>query len=256
MTTWVLLRGLTRERGHWGAFPAQLAAALGEDVVTLDLAGNGERHRERSPVRIDAMADDVDAAVRRLQLAGPVCVLAMSLGAMVAVAWARIASVPIARLVLISTSLRPYAPVHWRMRPSVAARLSWHLLRGSPCALEHAVYACTSAGADPSVVASWLALRQRHPVSRANALRQVLAAARFSATAAPRVPTLLLAGRGDRLVDPRCSERIAAAWRCPLAMHPTAGHDVPLDDPDWVIQEVQRWIEAAALPQRAGAALA
>jgi pimeloyl-ACP methyl ester carboxylesterase len=248
MTTWVLLRGLTRERGHWGEFPARLSAALGEAVVALDLPGNGERHRERSPVHIGAMADDIDVQVRRLGIQEPIGVLAMSLGAMVAVDWARKASTRIERLVLISTSLQPHAPMHWRMRPLAAVTLFWQLLRGNPGRLEAAVQRFTSTRADREVLAHWLALRAAHPVSRANALRQLLAAARFRAAQPPAVPMLLLAGRGDQLVDPRCSERIAAAWRCPLVMHPSAGHDLPLDDPDWVIAQLRQWAQAPWVP--------
>jgi pimeloyl-ACP methyl ester carboxylesterase len=248
MSTWVLLRGLTRERGHWGTFPDRLSAVLGASVVALDLAGNGQRHGVPSPARIEALAADVDTQVRRLGLVEAVSVLALSLGAMVAVAWARAASVALERQVLVSTSLRPFAPLHWRMRPAAAAQLGWHLVRGAPRPLEAAVLRFTSAGADPAVLAHWLRLRQQHPVSRTNALRQLLAAARFAVVDPPVVPTLLLAGRGDRLVDPRCSERIAAAWRCRLALHPTAGHDLPLDAPDWVIEQVRAWVADATHP--------
>ena len=48
--TWVLLRGLTREAGHWGGFGATLARALAAGapdgrpprIVALDLPGHGE----------------------------------------------------------------------------------------------------------------------------------------------------------------------------------------------------------------------
>ena len=55
------------------------------------------------------------------------------------------------------------------------------------------------------------------------------------------VPILLLASLGDRLVSPRCSERIARAWNAPLRMRPDAGHDLPLDDPDWVLGQLLDW---------------
>ncbi|RYY52271.1 MAG: alpha/beta hydrolase, partial [Comamonadaceae bacterium] len=57
MTTWVLLRGLTREAGHWGAFPDLLRAQLqsGTRVIALDLPGNGALHAQRSPARIEEL---------------------------------------------------------------------------------------------------------------------------------------------------------------------------------------------------------
>jgi len=59
--TWVLLRGLTREQGHWGDFPARLAAALppGSAVLTPDIAGNGARCGEASPATVPDLLDDV-----------------------------------------------------------------------------------------------------------------------------------------------------------------------------------------------------
>jgi len=49
MTTWVLLRGLTREIRHWGPLPQRLSFRLGGvPVMALELPGNGSRHRERS----------------------------------------------------------------------------------------------------------------------------------------------------------------------------------------------------------------
>ena len=42
MDTWILLRGLTREASHWGAFAGDFQTALPQaQVVALDLPGNG-----------------------------------------------------------------------------------------------------------------------------------------------------------------------------------------------------------------------
>jgi pimeloyl-ACP methyl ester carboxylesterase len=245
MSAWVLLRGLTREAGHWGGFPQRLQEALGEPVLPLDLPGNGSRHAERSPTSIAALAADLQARIAQLALPRPPAVLALSLGAMVAIEWARRNAGAARGLVLVATSLRPLAPMHWRLRPRAAARLLGGLLAGDARRLEQAVLELTSAGRDPAVLDDWLALRARHPVGRANAMRQLFAAARYRTTARPICPTLLLAGRGDRLVDPRCSARLAEAWNAPLDLHPWAGHDLPLDDPAWVVERVVRWRDTA-----------
>ena len=58
MSTWLLLRGLTREAGHWGEFPRRLGERLPEArVVALDLPGNGRLFRQPSPLRVEAMAE-------------------------------------------------------------------------------------------------------------------------------------------------------------------------------------------------------
>jgi len=35
----------------------------------------------------------------------------------------------------------------------------------------------------------------------------------------------------------RCSNALAERFNCSLDVHPNAGHDLPLDAPDWVIQQ-------------------
>jgi pimeloyl-ACP methyl ester carboxylesterase len=85
-------------------------------------------------------------------------------------------------------------------------------------------------------------LAQQHPVRLASAARLLAAASRFRLPAAEYWrPTLVLAGGGDRLVDPRCSRALAKAVGGVFQEHPTAGHDLPLDAPDWVIERVSAW---------------
>jgi pimeloyl-ACP methyl ester carboxylesterase len=268
--TWVLLRGLTRDSRHWGSFPTTLANALqtvqpGARVVTLDLPGNGARHHERSPAHVDAMAEDCRTELRRLGHAPPYHVLAMSLGAMVALSWAQRHPAELTDGVLINTSVRPHSPAWRRLRPSACLRLlgraladAWPARRdtaASDMAWERCILQLTSEAwrsgdaASQALLTRWAAWRQQCPVSRSNAWRQLLAAARYRAderagTDRPATRWLLLAGAGDRLVHPGCSAALARARQLPLAVHPTAGHDLPLDDPAWVAGQVRAWLSA------------
>jgi pimeloyl-ACP methyl ester carboxylesterase len=80
-------------------------------------------------------------------------------------------------------------------------------------------------------------------VSRGNVLRQLVAAALYRAPdARPPVPILVLASRGDRLVDAACSVNLARRWNAPIALHPTAGHDLTFDEGPWVASQVQQWL--------------
>lgn len=252
MDTWILLRGLTRECGHWGEFPAQLAARLpGARIVALDLPGNGALHRQRSPTRIADMLPACRAQLRAQDIAGPYHLLAMSLGALLALAWAAAYPQELVGGVLINTSLRGVSPFYRRLRPRSYPALLGVLAGGDPHAREAAILRLTSARADPALLETWSALRRRHPVTPRNALRQLLAAARFRVPAQPpAVPLLLLSGAADALVDPRCSAELAARWQLPLCQHPTAGHDLPLDDGPWVAERIAAWLDARArLPQ-------
>lgn len=246
MSTWILLRGLTREARHWGDFPQRLSAAMpGCQVLTFDLPGNGQLHRERSPASVEAMADFCETRRRDLALPGPPNVIAMSLGAMVTVAWSQRHPGALASAVLINTSLRPYSPLHQRLRPvtyPALLRLAWG---ATPRQWEETVLRLTSRHADTprdDLLGQWLSYRSGRPVSRANAARQLWAASRYQAPlATPALPILLLNSTQDCLVDPRCSTALARAWGCPLRQHASAGHDLPLDDGAWVARQIADW---------------
>lgn len=249
MTTWILLRGLTRESGHWGDFIEEFARALPQaQVLALDLPGNGVWHRQRSPHTVQGMVEHCRAQLAALQLAPPYHVLSLSLGAMVGVAWAHTYPGEVAAQVLINTSMRPFSPVHQRLRPQVwGSVLKLGLFGATALQWEQTVLRLTSTRAATAVLAQWLELRRAHPVSRANALRQLLAAATFSAPRQPPAgPCLVLTSAQDQLVHSACSLALAQRWQCAVRVHPSAGHDLPLDDGPWVAQQVREWLAALA----------
>ena len=60
MSTWILLRGLTRETRHWGRLPDALREAIGgERLLLLDLPGNGEFAQARAPATVAEMVSFV-----------------------------------------------------------------------------------------------------------------------------------------------------------------------------------------------------
>lgn len=253
MTTWILLRGLMREARHWGEFPQQFAAQMQHSthtkvqVITPDFAGNGSLCAHNSASTVEQMAEQLRAQMQARESSPPYHVLALSLGAMAAVAWATSAPYEIARLVLINTSLQPYNPFYHRLRPQNYPRLLAMLMQASMDQRERTILDLTSNLTSPKQRAelqlAWLSYAQQNPVSRKNIMRQLLAAMRYRAPQqAPAVPLLMLAAQQDQLVSVRCSQAIAQRWGCPLHLHPSAGHDLPLDDAAWVAQQVKSWI--------------
>jgi pimeloyl-ACP methyl ester carboxylesterase len=249
VTNWVLLRGLGRESRHWGEFPGLLGMASGVfRVDCLDLPGNGCLNAESSLASVELMAEHCHQQLLRLELPRPCRVLAMSLGAMVAVAWAEKYPNDFKAMVLINTSLRRHNPLRDRLQwRGIGVLLRFLLLPASDAAIEQATLELTSAGKRDAqsrrdIVDAWLQWRRMNPVSRANMVRQLKAAAGYQGGAtAPSVPCLLLASAGDKLVDSRCSGQLAQAWQVPLMLHPWAGHDLPLDDPEWVVSQIEAW---------------
>ena len=249
MTTWVFLRGLTREARHWGDFPDRFRAAFDVEaaemeILTPDLPGNGRLHALSSPLSVDEMMESCRQQLRDQGKAPPYHLLALSLGGMVALAWALRYPEECRAAVLMSTSLRPYSPFFDRLRPRGWPTLL-RLIPARGLARERAILQLTSARAAElqAVLPNWVAYARECPVSRIGGLRQLVAAARFKALEKPMVPLLFLAGAGDRMVHPDCSDRLARAWNADFFLHPRAGHDLTLDAGDWIAEVVKTWVK-------------
>jgi len=227
-----------------GDFVAEFERTVSAKVIALDIAGNGIRCRQQSPVSVAEMAADCRAQCRSMGVTGPVHILALSMGAMVATEWATQWPDEVMGLVLISTSMRPLNPFWQRMRPGAAALLMRTFASANAQRKEQAILRLTSNHRRYDVLPEWCEERARHPVQVRNALRQLLAAARYRVPHdKPKAATLVLGGEKDRLVSVECSRALATHWGCDIALHPTAGHDLTLDDGPWVIGELTRWLQ-------------
>ncbi len=249
--TWVLLRGLARESGHWVDFPDRLRAALGDgaSVIALDTAGNGRRRHGPVPRTLagtmELVRSDLDAIAPAAQR-GATYVFAISMGGMIALEWAKRHGGELAGVVVGNSSAGDLSPPWHRMWPrqwsTIASSFFIRDARRREAAILDMV--ANHAGAREETLAAWVEVaRTRPPVARC-ALDQLLAAMRFRAPRGPLgCPLLLLLGEGDRLVNPACTRKLARHYGVPLACHPTAGHELSHDAPDWVIE---RLVEFAA----------
>ena len=254
---WILLRGLTREARHWGELPQQLVPVLQTrgtgvtQVLPLDLPGNGAFYRDASPWSVRCMVEFARQQLRTRGYQPPYSLVAMSLGGMVAADWAQQYPQEVARLVLVNTSLRPYSGVTDRLRSGNWLRLVLLAARWQDDAssdyVEHVIHqlTCQRVESRDADLTAWVRIRKDAPVSVANAWRQLWAAARFSSAKVPRCPVLVLSSRGDQLVHPQCSARLAHAWNAEHHEHPWAGHDLPHDDPAWVCLRLAGWLNDA-----------
>ncbi len=243
---WILLRGLAREKDHWGEFPAQLSERLkGARVLSLDLPGAGEFHKTPSPSSIAEIALLVRRQWEQQKPdAQPVGLVAVSMGAMVALEWIRQAPEEVSGAVIMNSSLRSLSSPHERLRFQMWTHFLRSLVAQNPEARERQILKIISQRLEvhEQVALEWGKIYRRRPVKRINVLRQVLAASRFDIDEWPYThPILLLCGLGDRLVEPSCSEALHKKFGWPLRQHPWAGHDITLDDGPWVAEQVASW---------------
>jgi pimeloyl-ACP methyl ester carboxylesterase len=235
--SWLLLRGLGREQRHWGTFPDALSSAIGARVVTIDLPGFGTEAARRSPATVRGIADDVRPRFASEHMGERWSILGISLGGMIALEWCARHETDFERCVIVNSSARP-SPAFERFNP----RALLSPFASSRVARERATLALTS-DRDPRELDD-LAVKQADFATpgRGAVARQLLAAARFEAPSRIRAPLLCLASKTDRLVSHRCTEHIAARLGAELAVSPTGGHDLALDEPTWICERIAAWI--------------
>ena len=251
----ILLRGLARESRHWGRFGDQLSQAMGPGtlVESIDLPGTGRYSEMRSPLSISDITEFVRAKYLELRSrqrdkgeepAPRTHLVAISLGGMVASDWIERWREDFSSCVLINSSFRGLSSVRERLRTEAY----WHIFNAARSSdvrdREAHILRMVSNRPDvrAQVLEEWTAIQLSRPVRIENVIRQLTAAARYvTAATMPSVPTLILASANDRMVDPSCSRAIAAHWQTECEMHPTAGHELVLDEPEWVIDRLRHF---------------
>ncbi len=241
---WILLRGLSRECRHWGGFAELLAEALpGSDVHCYDLPGNGTHFEQESPLSIEGIVDQLRGEVDSRD---GVYLMGLSMGGMVACDWQKRYPEEVAGMVLINSSLAELNPIWQRLRSGCWLSVLNAFFSGVE-RREELIYRLTCNLEEDRELALWLWQQYQCdcPVRRLNFLRQLLAAARYRHHNLPfsgLLPVLVLSAQQDKLVSPQCSRKLASALGAQLCIHPSAGHDLPHDDPTWVIHAISNWM--------------
>ncbi len=243
--TWVMLRGLGRESGHWGPFlPALRAAAGGSEVVTLDLPGTGTRLHDRAPRTMHETVDRVrDEASSRGLLGAPLLLFGISLGGMAAMDWADRHPGELAGVVIAASSAANVSRLLERFSLVGFANVVMNRLTRDPVRRQRRLAWLVSNRRDlrDRVVREWVQIEHDRPVSFETIRAQMDAASRWRAPPSLPVPSLFLVGRKDRLVHPDCSRALARRYAAPIEEHPDAGHDLTTDAPEWVVDQCVRW---------------
>lgn len=249
MKHWLFIRGLGRNYHHWGDFGKKFQAAIGEDkIIFLDTLGNGEKNRTKSPLSIHEYTDDLRQSLDRcfkdshLSPGTPkLNLLAISMGAMIATDWAHRFPHEIESLCLINTSDAYSGKFYQRLR----WQNYFHLLRlylrlHDAQNFEFEILKITTNNF--SNRSYWSERFAQLPTTtRINWLRQMIAASRYHfPLQKPGCEVKIISSQKDRLVSSECSLNIARRWGQALIQHPRAGHDLPLEDGDWLLRQILR----------------
>lgn len=238
---WLLLRGLMRESRHWGDFPKILESKLqakdpSATVETIDHPGFGTEFQRKSPTSISGIADD-DRKRFEPRYQEPAVLVAISLGGMVAMDWVSRYPQDFKFLFLVNSSARGASKITDRMQPKnwpYAFRMA--LMRNQARREEQILALTTRLSEDQLEIYARknFELYQERPYTTRNALRQMIGATGFLAPSRMPIPGKIVVSETDDLVRSVCSYELAERFKYPVVSHPTANHDLSVDDPEWL----------------------
>ncbi len=248
---WVLIRGIVSEEFHWGDFVPLLKKHFKKDtVVSADIVGNGKSFRKNTPFSV---AKNIEGLRRQAPGKKPKILVGFSLGGMLALEWAHAHPDEVAGVVLINTSLNNSQFYH-RFRWAAWAHLFKASHPKNKAIKEQMILNLITdlpAGKIQALAKEWQARSLRYPVRLQNLFRQLVLASQVSQREKPpAMPILILVSKKDKIVHPNCSRKIAAKWRLPIRTHPKAGHDVALEDPEWVLGQLDHWLKMWPLTKK------
>ena len=238
MNNWIFIRGWGRGVAHWASFLEDVQAAFPQDQFEfLEIPGNGARHLDTSPLTIAEFVRQMRKQSDFVRSGKNFRLVGISLGGMIACEWARLWPKEVELLCLINSSSANHGRIYERLLFNNLPKML-KIGREKDIAVRElsALEICANSEERRKfVLPSWIEEATLHPVRRQNLVRQLFAASHFRFPQRPPVKTVLFGSTKDRLVSVKCTERLAEQWGCPLHLHPWAGHDLPLDDPEWMI---------------------
>jgi pimeloyl-ACP methyl ester carboxylesterase len=243
---WIFLRGWGRDSRHWGKFVDLFMQQFPEQAVHLyDLPGTGHLNSQTSPTSIAEIVDSLNDRWQKEFPGQAAHILALSFGGMAAIDWSKRYPDVVSSLVLMNISANGACPFYKRLHFSVYPEL-FTIPFMKVCKREAMIIHLTSNlySARAELADEWCEFARKHPVSNLNLLRQLWAATQFRLPEIkPDKKILILNSLEDKLVQTDCSNNIATKWQLPIKKHPTAGHDLTLDAPNWVIEQIKHWID-------------
>ncbi len=236
-----LIRGLARDVRHWGTvIPLLQQKFLSSRIIPLELPGCGIYNRVQAPLKISDYVEFLRADFLKVKNREDCKIVAVSLGAMIAISWMQTYPNDFKAFIFINTSFA-ISPFYRRLLPSNWLQLFKFMFIKDRYKRELSAVStvCNTVNYE-KVAKEWTLISESAPVTGITFLRQLFSAALFMPKRErPQVPILLLVSLQDRMVSSRCSDDIAKLWNLPLKSHHTGGHELGTDDPDWVVKQIE-----------------
>lgn len=242
------IRGLIRSQFHWHQFPKHFEKItqqlnINSTSIFLDTPGNGRRYDEPTPFSIAEMALDIEQqirdylAARKINKNCKIHLVGISMGGMITAELASKTKLQIDSIHIINSSFANLSPFWQRMQLPAVFNLVANLKQSHK--RESTILKWTSNKPESIHLADqWTAEADRHPLSLRNAFAQLWAASHYFVSKKYNENSFVYCSQEDRLVSFKCSEKLAQHWQAPLNSELKAGHDLSLDNPEWLAEKV------------------
>ena len=240
-----LIRGLGREVRHWGKF-SKLMEKECSFLHCLELPGFGEKVNEVSPRTVRGCVEELRKEF--LEIKGNIdngnesILCSISLGGMIALEWLSLFPEDFKYGIIMNTSAGNVSSLLERIKFEGVLNLAKAIREENKRERERNTFRLVSNRiVDEKVVDEWGFYAEEIAPDKKNFFRQLKAAFSFKVSENIKVPILFLASKRDRMVDFKCSEDLATLLNASIEYNLDAGHDMTLDDPNWVINKMKNF---------------
>jgi pimeloyl-ACP methyl ester carboxylesterase len=234
---WIFLRGLSRGNFHWAKFPEVFKHICTDaEIEFLEIPGNGFSSNERSPIAPEKIVQLLKSRSSFCKEGMPFNLCGISLGGMIALKWCELYPENISSVSIINSSLRQCSKLSERLVPQNYSKILQALFMNDAYEQEKRILEITSNKfTETSINLDMFGrLSSLHRVSKINFARQLLLASKIHINHLNNIPLKVISSENDRLVDSSCSKAIAELFQGQQFTHQTAGHDIALDEPEWL----------------------
>lgn len=233
----LFLRGLARHHGHWYGFENNFID--NNQVLCIDIPGNGDYSSEISKKSIKENVEFVrmEWKKKKIENGQPWCVVAISMGAMIALTWEYQFPNDFEKIFIINTSAKNFSSPFKRFSLETIFKLP-KLIFSESLTQEKTILDITLnlKKVDDKLIDNAMKLIGQK-TSTKNFFIQLNAAANFSLPSFnpnQNLKIIVICSLKDRLVDSSSSLKISSYLKTKIFIHPSAGHDLPLDDGEWL----------------------
>lgn len=234
---WIFLRGLTRGNIHWGNFSETFKKYCpGAELEFLEIPGNGFLNNEITPLDGRAIVELLRSKSSFVKQGLSFNLCGISLGGMIALKWIELYPKEIESINVINSSLNQFSPFYKRLIPKNYETILRTIFEESSLVQEENILRITSNRFEETRVnlPAFADFSSKHKFKKINLLRQLLLAKTIYIESVPFVPFKVISSRNDKLVHYTCSREIFRKLGGTQYIHPSAGHDLPLDEPEWL----------------------